>query len=169
MNNVQKTLATAICGLLISAPALAVKPGAYLGASVGGATTDFSESGTSFDDTDTAWKVFGGYHFLQFFAVEGSYRDLGTLTNNNFTVQPTGWDIAGLAGIPLGPIYLFGKVGVLYWDTDTSAGPSYDGTDFEAGIGASVDIVKIQLRAELEYLDILDGSLMYTVGGAWRF
>jgi len=169
MDRLQSILITAICGLLISSPALAVKRGAYLGASVGGATTDVSERGNSFDDTDTAWKVFAGYHFLQFFAVEGSYRNLGKLSGNNFSVEPTGWDVAGLAGIPLGPVYLFGKLGVIAWDTDISAGASFDGTDYEAGIGASVDLFKVQLRAEVEYLDVLDGAVMYTVGGAWRF
>jgi hypothetical protein len=169
MNRLQTILATAICGLLISSPALAVKPGAYLGASVGGATTDFSEANTSFDDTDTAWKIFAGYHFLQFFAVEGSYRDLGSVSDNGFTADTTGWDIAGLAGLPIGPVYLFGKIGAINWDADTNAGPNFDGTDFEVGIGASIDIVKVQLRAEVEYLDVLDGAVMYTVGGAWRF
>jgi len=44
-----------------------------------------------------------------------------------------------------------------------------DGTDIEAGIGLSVDVIKIQLRGEVEYIDAADGVLMYTVGAAWRF
>jgi hypothetical protein len=71
--------------------------------------------------------------------------------------------------MPLGPVYLFGKVGVITWDADTNLISNDDGTDYEVGIGASIDLLKIQLRAEAEYLDVLDGSIMYTVGAAWRF
>lgn len=169
MKNIRTIAITALCSFFISAPAMATKPGFYLGLSAGGSSTDVDEGGVTFDDSDTAWKVFAGYHFLQFFAVEGSYRDLGKLTDNANTVEPTGWDIAGLAGFPIGPVYLFGKVGVIYWDSDTNFGKSVDGTDYEAGIGASIDLWKVQLRAEAEYLDIADGSLMYTLGAAWRF
>ena len=122
-----------------------------------------------FDDSDAAYKIFGGFHFLQFFAVEGGYRDIGTVKNDTLTLKPTGWDIAGMAGLPLGPVYLFGKVGVINWDADTNEVSNDSGTDYEVGIGASINLLKIQLRAEAEYLDVLDGSIMYTVGAAWRF
>jgi len=159
----------ALAGVLLSTPAMAVKPGFYLGLSAGGVSTDVDEDGLKYDDSGTAYKVFAGYHFLQFFAVEGAYRDLGKVEIGNFAIEPTGFDIAGLVGAPLGPVYIFGKLGVIVWDTDVTTGESFDGTDYEVGLGASVDLWKIQLRAEAEYLDVLDGSLMYTVGAAWRF
>jgi len=162
--------------LLASAPALAVKGGFYVGGSVGGATTEASEGDVKFDGSDPAWKLFAGYHFLQFFAVEASYRDLGAPTDNiqgtEVEVDTTAFDVAGLVGVPLGPIFLFGKLGIVQWDSDISADGSKisdDGTDYEAGIGLSLDIAKVQLRGELEYLDVDDGALMYTVGAAWRF
>ena len=168
--NIDKTIVVAsLLGMLASAPAMATKGGFYIGGSVGGATTEFDEGGQKIDESDTAWKLFAGYHFLQFFAVEGGYRDLGTLESVGAKVSPTGWDIAGLAGIPLGPVYLFGKLGVIKWDADTNFAGDDDGTDYEAGIGASIDLWKIQLRGEVEYLDALEGSVMYTVGAAWRF
>ena len=172
MKSLKALVITAVCGVLLSAPAMATKGGFYLGASVGDATTDYNEDGVKFDDSDTAWKVFAGYHLLQFFAIEGGYRDLGKVNAPlpaGPNVSTTGWDIAGLVGLPLGPVYLFGKVGAIYWDSKTDLGPSYDGTDYEVGVGGSVDLWKIQLRAEAEYLDILNGGMMYTVGAAWRF
>ena len=169
MNKLRSLILTAVAGLLMASPAMAVKGGFYLGGSVGGATTDAKAEDVAFDDSDTAYKLFGGFHFLQFFAVEAGYRDIGTLTSNNLTLKPTGWDVAGLAGLPVGPVYLFGKVGVITWDADTNQISNDDGTDYEVGIGASIDLLKIQLRAEAEYLDVLDGSIMYTVGAAWRF
>ena len=58
------------------------------------------------------------------------------------------------------------------WDADANTADgkfSNDGTDYEAGIGISLDVIKIQLRGEVEYIDAADGVLMYTVGAAWRF
>jgi len=162
--------------LLVSAPAMAVKPGFYLGGSLGGATTEFTEGGVTFDEGDTAWKLFAGYHFLQFFAVEAAYRDLGspsdTIMGSDVKVSPTAFDAAGLVGLPVGPVYLFGKLGVVWWDADISVdgfNASDDGTDYEVGIGISADLFKVQLRGEIEYLDAAEGALMYTVGAAWRF
>lgn len=176
MTVIRSLICLAFLALLASAPAFAVKPGFYLGASVGGATTEASDADVEFDESDTAWKLFAGYHFLQFFAVEAAYRDLGSpsgdILGSNVKVSPTAFDVAGLVGLPVGPVYLFGKLGVVYWDADITVDDSKfsdDGTDYEAGIGLSVDIVKIQLRGEIEYLDAADGALMYTVGAAWRF
>ena len=176
MNVTRLIICLTIFGLLASTPAMAVKGGFYLGGSLGGATTEVTEGSETFDEGDTAWKLFGGYHFLQFFAVEAAYRDLGSPNGNilgsDVKVSPTAFDVAGLGGIPLGPVYLFGKVGVVRWDSDITVDDtkiSDDGTDYEVGIGLSVDITKIQLRGEIEYIDAADGVLMYTVGAAWRF
>lgn len=165
-----------IFALLASTPALAVKPGFYLGGSLGGAATEVTEGNVTFDENDTAWKLFAGYHFLQFFAVEAAYRDLGSPSTNilgsDVKVSPTAFDVAGLAGLPLGPVYLFGKLGIARWDGDVTVDGSKisdDGTDVEAGVGISADIIKIQVRAEVEYIDAADGVLMYSVGAAWRF
>jgi len=166
----------ALMTLLASTPAMAVGGGFYLGGSVGGATTEAKEGNIKFDESDTAWKLFAGYHFLQFFAVEAAYRDFGSPSDNilgsDVKLSPTAFDVAGLAGVPLGPVYLFGKLGLVRWDSDISIDGfkfSDDGTDIEAGVGLSVDVLKIQLRGEVEYIDAADGVLMYTVGAAWRF
>ena len=163
-----------VLGLLASAPALAVGGGLYLGGSVGGATTDFSQGTDSFDDSDVAWKAFVGYHFLQFFAVEAAYRDLGSPSDSNYKLSTTAFDVEGLVGMPIGPVYLFGKLGIANWDSDftvnsTGIKTSDDGTGYLGGLGVSVDVIKIQLRAEIEYLDAGEGAVMYTVGAAWRF
>jgi OOP family OmpA-OmpF porin len=51
---------------------------AYVGLSVGEATTDIGCTGTLLcDRSDTAWKLFGGYLFHPNFGLEASYRDSG--------------------------------------------------------------------------------------------
>ena len=37
-------------------------------------------SGLSCSDTDTAWKIFGGYQFSRYFAAELGYNDFGKAT-----------------------------------------------------------------------------------------
>jgi hypothetical protein len=179
----RKTLLAIVAAAILvgGQSALAVEGGFYLGGSLGGATskvngTDFDRSDFSFDENDFAWKIFGGFHFLQFFAVEAAYRDLGspstTLSVGNTKIDQDAFDVSGLVGLPLGPLFVFGKLGVVYWDADVSVDgikTSDDGTDFSAGIGASLDITRIRLRGEVEYFDIGEHALMYTVGAAWLF
>jgi opacity protein-like surface antigen len=167
--------------LVVGQSALAVEGGFYLGGSLGGATskvkaTDFDRSDFTFDENDFAWKIFGGFHFLQFFAVEAAYRDLGspstTLPEGNAEIDQNAFDVSGLLGLPLGPLFVFGKVGAVYWDADVTLDgikTSEDGTDFSAGLGASLDITRFRLRGEIEYFDIGEHALMYTVGAAWLF
>ena len=50
----------------------------YLGADVGQAKADIScPAGTSCDDTDTAWKVYGGLEINEFISMQAGYIDLG--------------------------------------------------------------------------------------------
>ncbi|MEN8132869.1 MAG: outer membrane beta-barrel protein [Pseudomonadota bacterium] len=165
--------------LVVGKSALAVEGGFYLGGSLGGAASKLTVSNPDqadfkFDETDFAWKVFGGYHFLQFFAVEATYRDFGSpsTTTGSAKIDQTATDVSGLVGLPLGPLFLFGKLGVVFWDADyvVDGNKSSDsGPDFSAGLGASLDITRIRLRGEVEYFDIGDHTLMYTVGAAWLF
>jgi len=175
-----RTLIIVLTGCLSLAQtpsALAVDGGFYLGGSFGGATTKATLDDEKFDENDTAWKAFAGFHFLQFFAVEATYRDLGSPNTDlpgfgDIKIDVTGFDVSGLVGLPLGPLFLFGKLGVIDWDADVKSSQgnqSDDGTDYTAGIGASLDIVKIRLRAEVEYFDIGNDALMYTIGAAWLF
>jgi len=153
-------------------PAGAVDGGFYAGGSVGAAATEFDVSGSGFDESDTAWKVYAGFHFLQFFAVEAGYRDFGSPSGGGVSADPTGFDLSALAGLPLGPLYAYGRVSALAWDDDIRTAVdsfSDDGTDLGVGAGLSLDLVKLRVRGEIEYFDARDGLFMYTLGAAWLF
>ena len=77
------TWAVAMALGLISMPALAADDqGFYAGAGIGELSVDFEgdldESPLSFDDGDTAFRVFGGWQFNENFGLEGGYIDGGT-------------------------------------------------------------------------------------------
>ena len=131
--------------------------GLYLGGSLGSASLDVSDGGVTYDDNDTAYKIFGGYNFgiipLINLAIEGSYVDFGTavgnVSGNRAETSVTGWDLFGLVGFNLGPVSLFGKVGAILWDGKSSSGND-SGTDPAYGIGLQFQISSFAIRAEYE-------------------
>ena len=77
-----------------------------------------------YDDDNTAYKVFGGYNFgivpLIDVAVELSYIDFGSASTSfkNASADVTAVTAAGVLGFNFGPVGLFGKAGVVDWDSD---------------------------------------------------
>ena len=150
----------ALALLLVSGTAWAGgQSGLYLGASGGSAGLDVSDGTVSYNDSDTAYKIFAGYNFgiipLINLAVEGSYVDFGTAKGNGAETSVTGWDLFGLVGVNMGPVSLFGKVGAIQWDGKTNYPTTGDsGTDPAYGVGLQFQISSIAIRAEYELFSL---------------
>ncbi len=156
--------------------------GVYIGGSVASSSIDYSDSNPNFDavdfeDDDAGFKVFGGYNFgllpLVDVSVEFSYLDLGTLEdgsgNNAITLDSTALSAAGVAGLKFGLLGIFGKVGVVNWDTDVEAfefDDSESGTDPYYGIGAKVQLQSLAVRAEYEVFELDNADIDYFSLGA---
>ena len=165
--------------VLVTTPALA--GGIYIGGGVGNASvqdTTSTPSGNSFDESDTAFKIFGGYRFdwLPIVSVSGEvgYRDLGKASAGALEYKVDGFDYAALAGLGLGPIELFARVGGMQYDVEKSnagAKSSFDGSAPLYGVGAQLKLFGIALRAEYEVIDIdeLDNVEMISVSALWQF
>lgn len=167
---------------MLSAPAFAGgDSGFYIGAGVGQASVDDISGGegigsNNFDGDDTAYKLIVGYNFgiipLVDLGVEAEYVDFGEPDDDGVEVDADAIAAFGVAGVNLGPVGLFGKVGAFSWDADVSDGidsGSDDGTDMAYGIGARFHIASFQIRAEYEIFDadvadvgLLSASLIYT-------
>jgi len=158
--------------------------GLYLGAGLGQSSIkeNTNTSAGTLDATDTAYKAFVGYRFNMIpiidLAVEGGYTDFGkpsqTLNNQNVEFKLHGYNAAGLLIFPLGPFDLYGKVGMLSWSADVSAGgttSSKTGTDPFYGLGAAFYFWKIGVRAEAEQYKIKDTDrvLLYSVSALFQF
>jgi OOP family OmpA-OmpF porin len=188
------TLMTVVAAsLLVSGPVLAQdrdsrgnRAGFYIGAGVGDFSTDLNdisdvdEADLDFNDDDTALKVFAGWRFNRFFAFQVDYTDFGESSANTALLNVTS-DTRGLAPtvvgtLPLGPIELFAKAGIMWYDLDVDidGGQVFDdsGRDpvFGAGIGFTV-AQRLNLRAEYEVVDIegLDDAKAVWITAAWRF
>lgn len=135
----------------------------------------FATASTTADETDTAWKLFGGYQFTKNWAAEIAYVDFGTASTKTDTTGNTAqykaeasakaWSVAGVGTAMVGNnLGVFGKLGAFNWElnytcgkvsgtgnacTTPSASPS--GTDWFYGIGMKYDFTKqTALRVEWE-------------------
>lgn len=169
--------------LLLAGPAVA-DSGFYVGGSVGNTALefDFEDGGDdfTFDENDFSWKAYGGFKFpvpALHLAVEGGYRSLGgpstTIASQEFGIDVTAWDVFGVAGFDLGPVTVFGKLGMIAWDAEvTLAGldaGSEDDQDMGYGLGASFNLGSFQLRAEYEAFDVSDINDLYMLSAGFVY
>jgi OOP family OmpA-OmpF porin len=170
----RKTLFILIFVVGLALPALAAdKNGFSLGGGISSATIsvegmyDEMDSG-DFKDSDTGFKVFGGFRFLTFVGVEVGYMDLGAPTDSTGGDEPmdievslNGYDAAVVGYLPLGPVDIFGKAGMFWWNGDVqealaqySADDLDSGSDPFYGIGVGVWLGQFNIRAEYELFDV---------------
>lgn len=184
--------ASVLLGSALLAPGWASAQGGYAGIGAGQSSMkDESDAllGTSFDDSDTGWKLFGGYSFNPNAAVEFAYIDFGEFTGRGggFTDnwEATGINISAVGSWPLANEFsLLGKIGATRWDVDdnfTVAGVpvsvSENGTDLSYGIGVQYDFTR-QVGARLEwerFTDVGDDTTgqsdldLLSLGVAYKF
>ena len=164
---------------MASVPALAGP--FYAGASIVESKVKVEDSGFDFDSSDTSYKIYAGYQFFKFFGVEGSYVDFGNLNDSSggidVDVKSTAWDAFAVGIIPFGKHFqIFGKFGLVRWDTDTDV--SGAGSDSDSGndtaYGAGLEFIfgkHFGVRGEYERYDIQDTDKVetYSVGADFRF
>ena len=167
-----------LAGVFLGMPAAAVAgadSGFYIGAGAGDSAIENSAAG--FDESDTAYKIFGGYNIgfipLVDFAVEASYVDFGKPAASGSSIEVSGFNAYGLAGLSFGLIGIFAKAGALSWDEDSTFGTessSNSGTDPAYGIGARLAIGSFAVRAEYEVYDLDNADLgMASISGVFTF
>jgi len=148
------------------APCAVAADGLYIGAGIGQAGIKDNINTETFDTNDAAYKAFIGWRFkvpVVDLAIEGAYTDFGkpsqTLGSQRVETKLHGPSLAGLAILPLGPIDLYGKLGALNWNSDTTIGgstSSKSGTDTFYGLGVGLNLGPFGLRAEYERFQIKD-------------
>lgn len=155
--------------------------GYYAGLGFGQATSDADTAGILFisgpsaltvDDTDTAFNIFGGFKFNDYFAMELAYVDLGevSVTANGAGFSDTykfaldGLVVEAVGTWPINKHFsLIGKFGFIAWNSDATVNLSgigsfsvnEDSTDLAFGVGGQFNFSKnFGLRAEFDSFDI---------------
>lgn len=202
------TLGLAGCAVMNSSFAATNDTFWYLGGNIGQSRAKIDDEhitpylpgrvSISDDNTDTAYKLFGGYQFNKNFAVEGGYFNLGefgyTATtvpagtlNGNIKLQGLNLDAVGM--LPLADKFsVFGRLGLIYAQakdhfsssgvvaTPTDPNPSKNAWNYKAGLGVQYDFnesLGMRLEAERYRVDDAVGNTgdinMYSVGLVYRF
>lgn len=182
------TVAAAAC-LLLPAPAAFAEGGFYVGGSVGSSAleVDIFEpdlDAFTFDENDFAYKVYGGLIWdlpLIDLGVEGGFVDFGSpsfsRSGSTYTFDTDGWNIWGTAGVDLGPVGVYAKLGYIAWDVEGESVSDVvdsfqdDGSDLAYGLGAKFMLGSFEIRGEYEIYDI-DGAErldMLSAGVVWVF
>lgn len=184
---------------LAASPALAQRdddrPGRNLeGLYIGGGVGDFSSAvdeinslddvddvGIDFSDSDNAMKVFAGWRFNRFLAVQGDFVDFGDASGFVSTSARGTNDVQGFAPsivgtLPLGPVELFARAGMMFYEIDLNltGGRLVDesGEDWLWSAGIGIDIAeRFNIRLEYEEIDIqeLDEADALWLNVAWKF
>lgn len=195
MNRRGKALLATLLGAFLTAAAspsgFAQESGAYLGGSVGQSKfKEWCDTGgapitlTACKDTDTAWKLFGGYRFNRYLAVEASYINWGEVTASavsggqpvDVAAEQKSYGVAGVGSLRLGPSFeVFGKLGFVQTDQQTkriTPNPSTvdrDETEFHYGLGLKYAFARNwAVRAEWENTEKLKVE-MFSAGVEYRF
>jgi OmpA-OmpF porin, OOP family len=168
-----------VTGLVACGAARAQDSGFYVGASFGEASQD---SG-GFEASDKAFKLFGGWSFNRYFAVEGGYVDAGTQSDTidqlRVDISSDGFFVEGLAKWPIGRYFApYAKFGYVSYDStqrltlgSMSDSESESDADFIYGGGFEFNLTeKFRLRAEYEEVNLPDSAFdIISLVATWQF
>lgn len=186
-------LAVAAILVITVVPADCADRGFYIGAGIGPSSFDVSDFNEEFGDLyfeadNFGVKVFGGYQFLKYLAVEVGYTNFGQVTrretnihyeDQSLKVAINDWDASAVGIVPLGrKAALFGKVGLASWNTDVTVDDGHgavkessNGTDVIFGLGFDFRFKKFGLRVSGDHLVIADtgGANLFIGALTYRF
>lgn len=196
--NIKKAIAlTALLAATtgISPVALAQDAGFYAGASIGRTDVNvdtgpvFAAGATTFshDNSDTGWKIYGGYQFHRNWGAELGYVDLGSIGFRGTVgavpfagnVDVTAWTLALVGTLPVHQNFdIFGKAGLYNWKSKGSATvagiaavtSSDDGTDALFGVGVRYNFTKnFGVQLEAEHFAGEDKVNLFSIGLRFKF
>lgn len=165
-------------GLVVLPPVSQAEGNWYVGASAG--QSDIDERGI--DDDDTSFKVFGGYNFNRYFALEGAFVDFGELEDRGVggiknELDVDGFSFGAVGTYPISEKFsVHGKAGIYAWDLDANGAIAArfdddDDTDPFYGVGVSYHFTKnYSVVGEWERYEIDDFDVDFvSVGFSYNF
>lgn len=165
-----------VAGLFVASSSMAGE--VYIGASTGIMNFEDDSAGSGFSDTPFSVKVFGGYEFNEYFAVDVAYfSTLEDASDDIFgipvDISLDGFTIRAVGAYPTSDNFsLLGSVG--FWDGDaeasgfgSTASASEDGLTL--GVGGKYRFESVSIRAEFEWLDSDDTIWTILVGAQVNF
>lgn len=169
-------LATA--AVLASSATFAADNGIYIGASIGDANIEIDQGINQVDSDDTGYKLIAGIRPLDWFGVEANYVNFGKAEQGQQTAEADGISAFGVFFLPVGPVDVFAKGGLISGDTNVRNRRfgnvktfKEDGTDLAYGVGVQFRLLSLSVRAEYEKFELnnVDDTNMLSLGVTYTF
>lgn len=156
---------------LFASTAWSADNGFYAGAGIG--MSDVSTG--PFGGNDFAYKLFVGYDFMKYLAVEGGYVDGGSPSDHGVNIGVDGWDVQVLGKWPVtDALDLHARLGWMWYDVSAdSHGMHASGSDDDLLYGFGVGYTFAEhfwVTGDWEALNVSDADVnLFTVGFAYKF
>lgn len=124
----------------------------YFGGTIGPSNgSSYCSGASNCEDSDTAWKIFGGYRLSERFSAEGAYVSLGDLHKSGENSDISAYTANAVGTMPISEQFdVFGKVGVMRWSSNNTD-QDESGFGVTYGVGAKMHLNETtNLRAEWE-------------------
>ena len=175
---------------LIAAPAFAADDndntdGLYLGAAIGDFSADLDRPDDADDveldfENQDANRIFAGWRFNQFVAFQLDWTDFGESNVApgllGIRAESDAWTPAVVGTLPLGPVELYAKAGMMYYNVEVNSNTSNlvddSGNDPVYGVGIGFTAFeRLNFRLEYERVDIeqFDDANALWLSANWRF
>jgi len=184
-----KTASRILCAVasLVLPAVAAAESGLYLGAGVGQTRIQDKPTVPGVGTFDINGKAVGGKGFVGYrfsgipivdLAAEAAYTDFGRPSDNasgqTFDYKLRGPSAAGLVILPLGPLDLYGRWGVMSWSLDRTVNgmnTTNKGTSPVYGAGVGFYLWRVGVRAEYEYYAVknIDSAQMLSLSVLFQF
>ena len=175
-------IAVAVLAFVSAGQALAQdseeQQGPYVGVGIGDFSSELDE--LSVDESESAYKLFGGWRWNQFFAAQFDYLDLGAsdsrIQNQNLEIDTSGFVVRLEGTLPIAFFELFATAGIMFSSVEANLGSTevFDESDEDPvySVGAGVEVAeRFILRLEYEIIDVeaFDDAEAIWFTAAWRF
>jgi OmpA-OmpF porin, OOP family len=129
---------------------------AYVGASIGQSKFEVDCEGiATCDEKDNGFRIFAGYQFNRSVAAELGFASLGKAhfgdVGGSADLKADAWDLSAIGSLPVGPVSLFGRLGLYRATAKFSGDVRGDETSMGLtwGLGAQYDFTRnLGVRAE---------------------
>jgi outer membrane protein with beta-barrel domain len=154
--------------------ASAVEHGFYLGGSLGQSESGLRAGNVNYSDSDVGYKAIAGFRVFKMLALEVNYVDLGSTSSGGVNAKTKALDGFVMGFLPLPLIDIYGKFGVVSWQTDAHSpnfSLSHNGSDLAYGAGVQVNFGALAARLEYEGFDVSQASKpsLLSVGLTYTF
>ncbi len=126
--------------------------GYYVGGTIGQSEgSTYCNGASACEDSDSAWKIFGGYKLFDNLSVEGAYLNLGDIRKEGQNSDISAFAAYGVGSLPVTKKFdAFAKLGAARWKSENSDGDQ-SGFGMAYGVGAKMILNETtKIRAEWE-------------------